>query len=293
MARTVATIKNEMTLNFMADEAIANAYNFTAGDSFDETFSRVSIESIIFSIVAIAIFIVETLFDTHSNEVTAEIDTRKPHGLKWYRDKTLAFQFGRSLLPESDTYNVIDQTERVVKFAAVSEYQGRLFIKVAGGSDISKQRLTNEQQFALEFYLNEVRDAGVQIGAEQGQSTVTNLNADHFKAKVNIYYNPMVFDSSGVRLDSGENTVRNAITDYVQNRIPFNGEYRNDLLVDVLQKIDGVIIPQLVEASSMPDGGSNHLSIAVRVLPESGYFKVYNEGDLILNFIAYQTVDTI
>jgi len=291
MARSIASIKNEMLINFMADENLANRYGFSPGANFDDTFSVVSLENIMLSVVATAIYTIESLFDLHREEITLDLDSRKPHGLKWYREKVLSFQFGRSLQPESDIYDVVVPSEKVVKYAAVNEFQGRLFIKVAGGSDTSKQPLSNAQQIALEYYLNEVRDAGVQIGPEQGLVKVTNLNADCFKATINIYYNPMVFDSTGVRLDNGASTVRDTITDYVQNRIPFNGEYRNDLLIDLLQQLDGVVIPHLVEAGAKPYDSTTWQNIHVRDTPVSGYYKVYNEADLQLNFIVYQTTE--
>ena len=93
MAQTVSEIKAVMTAKFMADPNNASAYGFTVGDNFEQTFSKVSLESIIFFIVAFAHFILQSLFDTHKAEMTALLDTKKPHRLKWYRDKALQFRF--------------------------------------------------------------------------------------------------------------------------------------------------------------------------------------------------------
>lgn len=293
MARTIAAIKAEITTNFMADEGLASAYGFEVGASFDSVFSKVSIESIVFGIVATVIYTLEVLFDSHRTELTALLDAQKPHRSRWYRDKVLAFQFGRSLADDSDEYDEVVDSEKVVKYAAVSEYQGRIFIKVAGGSDTTKAKLTDEQRIALEAYLSEIKDAGVQIGNTPGSVSVTNLNADHYRAEINIYYDPMVFSANGMRLDTGANTVRDTIADYIENQIPFNGEYRNSSLVDALQTLDGVIIAQLVSASSRPDASEDWSAISVKALPESGYYKLYDEADLALNFIAYQSIESV
>lgn len=292
MARTIATIKDEITVDFMANETIAGLYGFTVGDSFDSAFSKVSIESIIFFIVASSIWTLETLFDAHKTELSDLLDTKKPHRRKWYRDKALAFQYGRSLEEDSDTYDEIVDSEMIVKYAAAVEYQGKLYIKVAKG-DTDKGQLSSDEQTALTSYFADIKDAGVVI-------EIVNKAADHYSARFNIYYDPMVCAANGLRLDTGADTVRDTIKDYIQNQIPFNGEYRNSSLIDALQALDGVIIPELLLSQTVSDedyqaagdGAIPWQTIQAKSLPESGYYKVYNDADLVLNFIAYQTIET-
>ena len=52
MARTINDIKKQMTDAFMADDAVRESYGFVEGDTFNGKFSSVSIESIIFYIIA-------------------------------------------------------------------------------------------------------------------------------------------------------------------------------------------------------------------------------------------------
>jgi hypothetical protein len=295
MARAIAVIKNEMTTSFMADTTIQGLYGFLATDTFDATFSKVSIESILFYIVAFAIWTVEKLFDTHASEMATLIDTKKAHRPKWYRDKALAFQFGRALIEDTDTYDVIVDSEMVVKYAACPEYQGRLYIKVAAGST-DKQPLTAEQVTALTAYLGEIKDGGVVI-------ELVNEKADHYALEMDVYYDPMVLMADGRRLDTGESTVSDTIKDFVQNQIPFNGEYRNMSLVDVLQAVDGVVIPELKLAKSVTDSNYQKaitagtaipwVAIAAKEQPDSGYYKVYDDTDLTLTFHAYQTIEQL
>jgi len=293
MARTIATIKGEMATAFMADENLSAKYGFAVGTPFDSFFSKVSLESLLLYISAAAIWTLETLFDMHKQELSDLIDTKKPHRLKWYRDKALAFQLGRSLQDDSDTYDEVVDSEKIVKFAAAVEYQGRLYIKVAKGES-PKQPLTSQEQVSIETYYSDIKDAGVVI-------ELVNKPADHYALTMDIYYDPMVFTANGLRIDSGADTVRDAIKDFVQNQIPFNGEYRNSALVDTLQQLDGVVIPEVILAKTVSDdsyqGAENGEypweTIQAKHLPVSGYYQVYGDEDLSLNFIAYQTIQSV
>ena len=116
---------------------------------------------------------------------------------------------------------------------------------------------------------------------------------------MDIYYDPMVFAPSGLRLDTGEDAVRNAIKSYLQN-LPFNGEYRNSALVDRLQALDGVVIPELREALTVSDadyqaatGAKPWTGIQAKSLPVSGYYKIYEDSNLVLAFKAYQTIESV
>jgi len=292
MARTIAQIKAEITTALMADETLAAKYGFTPGEAFDSVFSMVSIESIMFFIVATAMWTIESLFDIHKKEVSDLLNTKKPHRLKWYRDKALAFQMGRSLEPDADTYAEVVDSEKAVKYASAVEYQGRLYIKVAGGGDSDKQPLSEAVQTALTAYFSEIKDAGVVL-------EIVNAPADHMQLSMDIYYDPMVFAPSGLRLDTGEDAVRAAIASYLQN-LPFNGEYRNSALVDALQALDGVVIPELRLSMTVCDadfkaatGVKPWAGIQAKSLPASGYYKIYDEGDLRLTFNAYQTIESV
>jgi len=288
MARSIAAIKAGMTADFMANETIATAYGFAAGASFEDTFSKVSIESILFFIVASAIWVLESLFDTHKQELSDLLSTKKPHRLKWYRDKALAFQFGRSLAEDEDVYDTIVESERVVKYASAVEYQGKLYIKVAGGSDTDKQPISAAAETSLSAYLAEIKDAGVKI-------ELVNQPADHIKLALDIYYDPMVFAATGLRNDNGADTIRDAIKAYLQN-LPFNGEYRNADLIDRLQALDGVVIPELKDAQTISHAdyaAGSWTTIQAKSLPVSGYYKIYSDADLSLRFIAYQTIESV
>lgn len=287
---TVAEIKKTMTDNFIANENVIVKYGLEAGKTFEEQFSVVSVESITFYIVAFCAWTLRNVFEDHKAEITAIIETKKPHRPKWYVDKGLAFRFGRALVQDEDYYDLtgIDVAsiagELVVKFCDAVEYQGKLFIKVAGGTATNKTKLSDDVIAALTAYFEEIKDDGVQI-------VIVNLDADHFACKMDIYYNPMILKADGTRISDGVDIVRDTIKSFVQNGIPFNGIYRNDQFVDELQNIAGVEIPNLLEVTTIAAANidtGEWISIPAKHIPESGYFKVYADEDLTLNFIAYQ-----
>lgn len=281
MARTIQEIKQGMTDAFLANETVINLYDLVPGKTFEEQFSTVSLESILFYIVAVAVWTLETLFDRHKQEVTELIDELKPHTRNWYRNKALAFQFGQPLIPDTDTYDNAGLTpeditaRQVVKYAAIVEVAAVVFVKVAGGEEGNRKPLSGEECTALKAYFKEVKDAGVAL-------TVVNREADRFGIDIDIYYNPQIFNGNLERLDGTGTTVHNMITDFVEN-LQFNGEYRNSALINALSAVEGV---ELVDLHAATANGS---PITARCTPESGYFSVSPE-EMNIKAIAYETI---
>lgn len=270
-----------MTDVFVANDTVKALYDLDASKTFEEQFSKVSIENILFYIVAVAVWTLETLFDRHKQEVTDLIDELKPHTRNWYRNKALAFQFGQSLVPDTDTYDNTGLTaeevaaRQVVKYAAVVEVAAVVYVKVAGGEEGNRHPLSTEECTALKAYFKEVKDAGVAL-------TVVNREADRFGIDIDIYYNPQIFNGNLERLDGTGTTVHDTITDFVEN-LQFNGEYRNSALINALSGVEGV---ELVDLHAATANGS---PITARCTPESGYFSVATE-EMNIKAIAYETV---
>ena len=77
MGRSRKQIKTEITTPFMDNETFAYKYGFSVGASFDAEFSLVSLENILFEIVALAIFIHELFFDQHRVEIEDKKRTKQ------------------------------------------------------------------------------------------------------------------------------------------------------------------------------------------------------------------------
>lgn len=279
MARTIAEIKDSMTADLMRNPDVARAYGFETGAAFSSHFSKVSVESLLFYIVACAIWVLESLFDRHRHDVEQRIESIIPHRPKWYRDKVLGFMKDKTLVPDTDHYDTSGMNDgdieaaRVVKYAAASENADAsiLTIKVAGETGGVRQPLDADTEIQLLAYIGEIKDAGVRVN-------LVNQTADVFHCEVDVYYDAMLLP------ETVETQCRETIRNYIEN-LPFNGEYSNMALVDELQKIEGVRIVEMSGATTEVDGESTPTDIDARFTPAAGYFSA---GNIIVNMKSYK-----
>lgn len=279
MARTITEIKSEITDRFISDATVQAKYELDTSKTFDEQFSVVSLESIMFYVVAVAIWTLESLFDIFTAEVNTTLSDLKPYKLKWYRNKALAFQKDYLLPVDSDIYEVIDEAAQVVKYAAAVETpdSSKLFIKIAGQTNGLRDKLEDGTATQVFNYLQRIKGTGVRID-------LINQSPDYFSCEADIYYDAMLLP------DRVEAAVRETITGYIENLL-FNGEYSNMALTDALQAINGVVIPELKESRSKPSVGDyNFAAIEAKKIPDAGYFRAYSNDDIIINMKAYELV---
>lgn len=275
--RTIDEIKESIAIDFMKNDIVAKLFGFTVGDDFTGQFSKVSIINILFYIFACAAWLLEKLFDDHQLEIRAQIEQIIPHRPKWYRDKVLVFMKNKTLVPDTDKYDVSGMTDeaidaaRVVKHAVATENKDAsiLTIKVAGDNAGKRCKLDAETEMQLAAYISEIKDAGVRI-------SLVNKEADIFNCDIDIYYNPMILPE---RINDD---CRKAIKKYIEN-LPFNGEYTNMELVNTLQKIEGVKIVELKSAAISTTENSQN-SINARAIPNAGYF---TSGTITLKMLVY------
>ncbi|MDD3079085.1 MAG: hypothetical protein PHH37_08275 [Paludibacter sp.] len=284
MARSLTDIKNTMTDEFMNSSVMADKYGFAVGDSFYDVFSKVSFESIWLYIVAFGIYVFECIFDAHKTEVADLIAAERPHTLLWYKNKALAYMHGHELADGTGEYDTTELTDdeitasHVVGNASAVEKANIVYIKVATSAPA---KLSDDQEAGLEAYFREVKDAGVKL-------QIINRNADYYKAEIDVYYDPMVLNSSGIHAVTGNETVRGAVSEFIA-ALEFNGQFRHDALRTSLNSLDGVVIAEL-KISQISTDGINYDNIDAYVTPDAGYMKVYEDRDLLINYIVYETV---
>lgn len=270
-----------MTDVFVSNDTVRALYGLTLDKEFEDQFSKVSLESILFHVIATCIWTLEKLFDRHKQEVNDLINELKPHSLRWYVNKAKAYQDGRSLEPESDRYNnenVPDEEirkEQVVKYAAAVEKGAIVYLKVAGGTEGDRHPLTAAQVAGLTEYFMRVKDAGVKL-------VIVNEPPHDFDLDIDVYYNPQVFDQELRYKKTNARTVHDTIAALVEN-LPFNGEYRSSSLIAALLQLDGV---ELVELREVRIDGE---PFNTRKTPEHGYFKV-NKDTIGIKAIAYESL---
>lgn len=282
----IADFKKLMTDLYISNETVKEKYDLTDGLTFDEQFSSVSLESIIFSNVATSMFVMQELFEQFKTDVALSINEQAPGTANWYAYKAMLFQFGQDLVAETDYYDNTGLTDeqiaarRIVKYAAAVESKDNsiLYLKVASGDDDGNRNpLSSTQLTAFKKYISDVQYAGVRI-------QIINDNPDDMRLSIDIYYDPLVLNELGERLD-GESTtpIQGAIRNYLKN-LPFNGTYSNQGLVDVLQAVDGVHIAEIKYSGSRYGIYTQFAEINAREVAHAGYYQV-TDANLTLNFI--------
>ena len=271
MARTIAEIHQSILVEKSFHQEL---------DSLNSP-SKVAIYNLWAYVTAVVMWTLENLFDLHKAEVDNIIATKKPHQLRWYREMALGFQFGQALIPDTGEYDnsglSVQEVEqrRIIKQAAVTEVDGRLRIKVTkevGGEFVP---LDDAEYAAFKEYSGLRKDAGVRI-------TVDSLPADLLKLELDIWYDPLVLRSDGSRIDGADQQpVKAAIKNYLKN-LPFNGEFANSRLVDVLQQVDGVRYP-VIRTSQDKYGLLPYTQIDEKYIPDAGFLRI-DELELKINY---------
>lgn len=256
MARTIREIKAAMTQQFMQDPTIVEMYGFTEGAVFEDTFSAVSLESIWFSIVASAIYVLETIFDLFRADVDKKISGAVVASIPWYHKIALEFQYGDSLVFDEATqgfvYPVVDTTKQLVKFAACRDMGGGVYVLVSGAdSSGNPVALSSNVLSAFESYLRERKPAGVLL-------SVNSLNPDLVRSVMTVQYDPQVLTPDGELItDPSVKPVEDAVNAYLKG-IVYGGVLNKTKLVDAVQGARGVIDVVLTSVSVKPANGSSY-----------------------------------
>lgn len=280
MARTITEIQAEIIAAVQGDGTLAGASSTSA----------TAIWRLITYVIASAVWALETIFDAFKVDLIAQVEALRPHTLKWYQEKALAFQYGSDLPEDSDEYDNSALTEaailaqKIIAQAAAVEESGVVKIKVAREVSGALAKLTSPQSDSLDAYFSEIKDAGVDL-------TVVNEDGDKVKIELDIYYDPLVLNSSGHRIDGTDNdVVKDAVKAYLR-ALPFNGWLVKSHLTDYLQTIDGVYVPEIRLLQAAKYDAVDYGDVDIRYKPFAGYLQFLVEGtDLVLTFISKDTL---
>jgi len=273
---TIQEIKNQITQEWMSDPTIRVTYQLDPNKTFEEQFSKVSLESIIFYIQAFGIYLFNQVLASDKSYMENIIKEMKPHGIRWYINKVKAFQLGDSLAVDSDVYADIDESKHVVKYCNIVEKYGYLIIKIAGESNGLPAKLNDTVVAGVTSYINKVKDAGVHF-------ELICRDADLYKANIRIHYDALFLSSSGARIDGTDSEpVKKAVENYIKS-MPFDSRYTNMGLIDALQKVEGVIVADVVKAEAQY-GSNPWVEISSIYNPDAGYMKL---EELNIEYIAY------
>lgn len=272
MARTVAEIKKQMTDAFMADATIREKYGLREGDTWSGSFSSVSLESIMFFIVAACCHVLEVVFEEYVKVVDDKVSMAVVASVPWYYKMAKAFQYGDSLVLNEDTqqygYAAIDEGKQVVKYAAVRDRGTSVQILVSGEKDGKPVALSNSVLTVFKEYMNRVKVAGVVLN-------ISSKESDKLSISATISVDSLVIDENGVKLSDGTMPIEEAIENHLKD-IQYGGTFNKTKLISAILSVDGVEDVELGTCSYKRDGdlswttlaGNNYIGESGSYIPE-------------------------
>src|SRR5690606_3533510 len=103
----------------------------------------------------------------------------------------------------------------------------RIIVKIATEINSKLQPITNTEKEAFDTYINEIKDAGVNI-------SVINYLPDLLRLNIRIFRDPLVLDENGVHRLTGKLPVEDALQEFMKE-LPFNGELIKQNLANKLE----------------------------------------------------------
>jgi hypothetical protein len=286
MARTINEIYDQMVAEKQTASSLNglqpstdNATNLLSDLS---TSSKVAIWRLLFYVTAVAIWILEKLFDVFKEEVT-EIANRAYTGtVLWYQQICFDFQYGDTLTWNGNNYEyaVIDPAKQIIKRAAVVDIGGQIVIKVAKLSGTTPTPLTAGELTSFSVYMKNVKFAGTNM-------SIISRVADLLKISYDVVYDPLVLKPTGESIiNTGVFPVEDAINNYISN-LPFNGTLNLTKLTDEIQKAEGVVDP-IINYAEAKYGTLSYVTIVNNYNANAGHMAIDAAFPLssTINYIA-------
>lgn len=235
--RTIHEISVQLKESFLTNETIQSIYELNPDNTFDEQFSKVSIEAVLIYIFSASVWLLEQIWESFKIETEQRIDDAYVTSLSWYYKKALDFQKGDALEFDSKTYSyiypIIDVNKQIVKNVAIRQVTDENVTKLkVYFSDENKQPLSPDLRTSFETYMREIGAAGTHY-------LFVSEAPDPLRVHLRIYYDPLVLDSTGTRLEGGGKPVEETVESYL-NALEYGGTFYASKLIDMIQTAQGV-----------------------------------------------------
>lgn len=280
MAKTTAEIKKEITSLFISNDDIIAMYGLDVTKTFEEQFSLVSLENIIFSIVAFCMSI-------HEQIVSKNAENSRPQNQANFREAILDFHDGLDLTWldgrfQYDLSNVQDAgTRKIIKRCAVLESDdGELVVKIATENNGSLEPILPVLADRVLAYIKKIKVPGIKI-------RLINTDADLLKSVLTVYVNPLIIDLQTGKLLSVEGDVypvKEAIKSYLQN-LEFNGAFVKDFYRRTITDAVGIELVT-IDVLQQKFGSLPFTDLGEFKVASSGYYK-QNDADLTITYLPY------
>ncbi len=274
-----------MTDAFIQNADVQTLYGLTPGSSFEQEFSLVSLENIIFEIISFCIW-------THEQIVERNAQNSRPQNLPNFRAAVLNFHDGLELVWKDGAFSydltgVTDAEERKIidRCAVLESDDGELVVKIATDNAGSLEPVTEPQKTRVLSYLRQIKVPGVKI-------RLINETADLLKVNLTVYVDPMIIDmGTGQLLNTSEEVypVKDAIDNYLAN-LEFNGAFVKDYFRAEISKAEGVKLP-VVDLLQWKYASLPFIDVGEWQTSNAGYFKILPEN-LTINYLPNVLVNS-
>jgi hypothetical protein len=269
MARTIQDINQDLKDRYIADSTVQSFYNFTPGNTFDDEFSIVSFEGILFYIIAFSIWTLEKIFDDHKAWMYQKEAELKPWSLPYLEKNAKSFQFGYSLqyIDDKYQYSVIDPAAQLIKLASAKEVGRLVVLKLAGiDSNGNPQQLSSAVLTAFQPYISALKPPGVRL-------SIVTRPADSLQVYYLVYIDPLVLNTNGELLsNTSVKPVEIAINEYCKG-FTFDGTFSVTGLTDYIQMTVGVVDP-VFQSGATKFGTQPYIPLVNYYEPNSGYMEI-------------------
>lgn len=281
MARSINQIQEsilqtiEDSSELTALEVLTEEEQTDLGEALDSD-SKVSIWRKVVYIIALATWVIETMWDVFRAEITAIVEANRPHNESWYKNKALAFQYGDELV-DDDEYEVIDPEKQIIKQVAVISGDRKVVVKIAGEEDGELVQIDDlDEVNAFTAYMNKVKDAGTLL-------EIVNEAADLLKVDLDFFYDPLLVNGAGQLISNpGDSVVETAIVAYLES-LDFNGEFDLNRMNDYVQRATGYKSLKVNFVGFKAGIAVSYSEITRAYQPLSGYMKL---EELTVNYYA-------
>lgn len=276
MARTLIEIHDKLKQDFVDNSTIQTFYGLTPGNTFDQEFSIVSFEGILFYIIAFSIWVLEKNFDELETKVDEKIQQSRYWNLQNFVEDAYNFQLGDDLVFHDGKYQyaAINPALKIINIATASEVSNGVLLKIAKFSAGTYQPLEVSEIDTFAEYASLVKPPGVPL-------TIISRPADDLKIYYHIYLNSLVFNADGSLISQPTiKPVENVINAYCKE-LPFDGVFNITALTDKIQAVSGVNAP-VFDSAEAKFGTLDYAPIIDFYNPNSGYLTIDSDFPLSL-----------
>jgi hypothetical protein len=276
MARTVDVISAEIKAAFVASDALASAYALDRSKTFDEQFSKVSLEALLINVVAYAHYVIERIVDSFRIEIDERIAATAVATPSWYDKIIRQYQHGQPVVFNAQTYTFgyssLNDAAQIIKYVAIREVEDEGVTKLrVYVSKADKVPLTADELAAFTAYLKYVSPAGIHFDFVSSAPDLLELEAQ-------VIYDPLLISSAGAAIGSEAKPVTSAIIEHVDG-LSYGGILQKSKLIDSIQAVSGVYDINLTALRRSTDGGTTFEDVTgLEVAALSGAFSISPES---------------